>query len=34
MERAKTGDLYLCDERDMTVTIEKAGTYAACGTVC
>lgn len=34
MVKAKSGDLYVCDECGMAVTIEEACTCDACGLVC
>ncbi len=34
MVRAKEGDLYVCDECGMAVTIEEACVCDACGLVC
>lgn len=34
MVRAKEGDLYVCDECGMAVTIEEACGCDACGLVC
>jgi hypothetical protein len=34
MVKAKSGDLYVCDECGMAVTIEEVCTCDACGLVC
>lgn len=34
MVKAKSGDLYVCDECGMAVTIEEACACDACGLVC
>ncbi len=34
MVKTKSGDLYVCDECGMAVTIEEACTCDACGLVC
>jgi hypothetical protein len=34
MARAKAGDVYVCDECGMAVTVEEACTCDTCGIVC